>query len=407
MELSERSLIGENLIDRFNAEMERYEQQQGVCRVAPGQLLEECRGQQVLLPLWSDEAIDRLAKGGRLSEYYSHVELEQYVRLQEVVPEATPQDLWSLTAKPVFGRMPKLALVVPSDGIERTDALSSLKIPTPVEVGAMAKPRTLTDVEQIPREVNDRLVREFSEGFGLRASMLIAIFRVLGGIREWLYPQASTLVPGQVVWLARSLNAQCDWQGHSLGLDYVPVILTHHTVEERPHAYTPVTEFFEVELRRVARMTVEAWSQGGVLSNIDLAMLLHRSPAHVRKLLDTYQQRHGVLLPTTGTVLDMGSTLTHKKLAVEWYLQGYNTSDIARRLFHTPQAIDNYLRMFNKVAMLYVMGFPENAMPWLLSCSKSLVNEHLNLVKKYLPDRQQLLAHLEKEGVPIASQFNG
>lgn len=49
-----------------------------------------------------------------------------------------------------------------------------------------------------------------------------------------------------------------------------------------------------------------------------------------------------MILPTAGTVLDMGRTLTHKKI-VEMSLQGLTTQEIARLIYHTPVAMDNYL----------------------------------------------------------------
>ncbi len=401
LELSERSLVGGNIISVFNDTIELYEKNKGIQRVSTGQLVEEFQGEYVVLPLWSEQAIDRLAKGGTLSEYFSHMELEQHGQLRAQFPDATPQDLWTMTAKPVSGKVPKENSRYGTNAMERTEILSALKIPEPQQVGALAKTRTFAESKKIPEEVTHSLLAQLSEGLGMRSSLLTAAFSVLGAIHNWLRPKLNQLQIGQAVWLARGLHGKYNGQNRSPEVDYVPVIITHHTIAERPHPYISPRDYFEAEVRRIARMTVEAWTQGGVLTTTDLAMLLHRSPTYIRRLMDTYQQRHEVLLPTTGTVLDMGSTLTHKKIAVEWSLQGRNTLDIARNIFHTPQAIDNYLRMFNKIAMLYVLGFPTNSIPWLLSCSKALVNEHISLVEKYFPDRQKLLQHLSEAGVPL------
>ncbi|MGI9953304.1 DUF1670 domain-containing protein [Moorellaceae bacterium AZ2] len=47
-----------------------------------------------------------------------------------------------------------------------------------------------------------------------------------------------------------------------------------------------------------------------------------------------------------------GRTLTHKALVVEMALEGLTTQEIARRIYHTPEAVDNYLRLFDRVLLL-------------------------------------------------------
>lgn len=400
LELSERSLLGTKIITSFNQAMEEYEQTTDVQRLQPGDLVEEYAGQRVILPLWNDEAIGRLASGGSLSEHFSHVELEQYQCLRNKCPEATPHDLWSLTCKPPTGR--KAANRVQKvDAMTRTETLENLDLATAEKVGALAKERTMSEHAKVPEPVKMQLLGELGEGLGMKASLLAAVLGILAGMRDWMMPAVDDLKAGQVMWLARSLKGHSKWngRGRSLAMNYVPVALTHHTPQERPDPYTRPEEYFRTEVRRVARLTVEAWTQGAVLSTVDLALLMHRSTAHIRNLLDTFQRSKQLLLPTTGTVLDMGSTLTHKRIAVEWSLKGHNTTDIARAIFHTPQAVDNYLRTFNKVAILYVMGYPIHSIPWLLSCSKTLVNEHLSLARKHFPNREQLLQHLRHAGL--------
>ncbi|OIQ58999.1 hypothetical protein MTIN_25660 [Moorella thermoacetica] len=74
--------------------------------------------------------------------------------------------------------------------------------------------------------------------------------------------------------------------------------------------------------------------------------------------METYHERFGVLLPTAGTVLDMGRTLTHKALVVEMALEGLTTQEIARRTYHTQEAVDNYLRLFDRVLLLRYYRVP-------------------------------------------------
>jgi hypothetical protein len=68
-----------------------------------------------------------------------------------------------------------------------------------------------------------------------------------------------------------------------------------------------------------------------------------------------------VLPPTAGTILDMGSTLTHKTIVMDLALQGLSTQQISRRIYHTSEAVDQYLRTFDRVLMLRHCQLPKSA----------------------------------------------
>ncbi|HAI20781.1 MAG TPA: hypothetical protein DCM14_02570 [Clostridiales bacterium UBA8153] len=89
-----------------------------------------------------------------------------------------------------------------------------------------------------------------------------------------------------------------------------------------------------LKVRQLERITTEAWRQDGVLTMLDLEWLPGVNDALVRELLGLHQEQFGVLLPTAGTVLGLGSTLTHKTIVVETALQGLGTQQIARRIYH-------------------------------------------------------------------------
>lgn len=100
-------------------------------------------------------------------------------------------------------------------------------------------------------------------------------------------------------------------------------------------------------------------------------------------------------------MLDMGRTLTHKTLVVEMALQGLTTQEIARRIYHTPEAVDNYLRLFDRVLLLCYYQVPVSAMPRITGHSHGLLEEHLNLVKKHFPNMEAMEAYLGKRGVRL------
>jgi len=122
-----------------------------------------------------------------------------------------------------------------------------------------------------------------------------------------------------------------------------------------------MSDLKRLKLRQIERITAQAWHQDGVLTTLDREWLLGISPGTIRQLLEAYHERFGIILPTAGTVLDMGRTLTHKAVVVEMALDGLTTQEIARRIYHTPEAVDNYLRLFDRVLLLKYYRVPVSA----------------------------------------------
>ena len=97
----------------------------------------------------------------------------------------------------------------------------------------------------------------------------------------------------------------------------MPVVLTLLAPEDLDMPLVNRGDLKALKVRQLERITAEAWRQDGVLTMLDLEWLLGVNGALVRELLGLYQEQFGVLLPTAGTVLDMGRTLTHKTIVVE------------------------------------------------------------------------------------------
>ena len=106
-------------------------------------------------------------------------------------------------------------------------------------------------------------------------------------------------------------------------------------------------------------------------------------------------------MPTAGTVLDMGRTLTHKTIVVEMALEGLSTQQIAKRIFHTPEAVDYYLRLFDRVLVLLFFRMPPHLMRQVTGHSLALINEHLALAKKHFPTEKDLVDYLTNRGVEL------
>ena len=134
---------------------------------------------------------------------------------------------------------------------------------------------------------------------------------------------------------------------------------------------------------RVRRLTHEAYNQGAVLSQADLGVLTGYSPGAV-SMTAVALRRRGEFLPLRGYVADMGSFPTHKAAVIRLYLSGLTTPDIAARTFHSKEAVDRYIRGFERVRLLSGR-FAREELPLLTGMSTSLLKQYLRLLAEHQP----------------------
>jgi hypothetical protein len=130
---------------------------------------------------------------------------------------------------------------------------------------------------------------------------------------------------------------------------------------------------------RLLRLTAEAREQGGLLSYEDLAYRLLN--CGVRTLVrDVHAlRRRGLIVPSRGQQQDIGPGQTHRVQAVRLYLQGMEVREIARRLYHTLAAIENYVTTFARVAVLVNRDYVDDEIAFVLRRSSILVAAYREL----------------------------
>lgn len=234
------------------------------------------------------------------------------------------------------------------------------------------------------KTLHNVLKRELVEQFGFENMGLIAdglIHRFLQ-ILEDFDAKRRILLPGQVLWLAVSRRDRSRLDQPLWRSKLVPVWLTLLDPEDLIQASNG-TRWDDLRQRRIVRLLKQAYQQGGVLGQHDVAVLLGLSQATASRLIRNYQKRSGEVLPFRGTVHDLGRTLTHKRQAVEWKLQGLLTQEIARRIHHTPEAVDAYLTDFERVYQLHGDGKTVVQIAFLTRIAQSVVREYIELIEEY------------------------
>lgn len=234
-----------------------------------------------------------------------------------------------------------------------------------------------------------RLGREFPRIGGPRILDLCAQM-ILEVIEEQIRPLESVR-HGQALWLAVDKDDPPSRHKTMRQTRLRPVVLDLSTSEDI-EAILRRDSRAERHRRKCERLSLQAYQQGGLLGNCDLAQLLNLPEAYIASLLAAQEKKTGKLIPRRATVHDLGSGLTHKRV-ICWkrYAEGKSTDEIARDTFHSQCAVDRYLGQFDRVRHCRRQGFSENETAFTLQCSIGLVRQYLAIddelqQKENLPD---------------------
>lgn len=222
-----------------------------------------------------------------------------------------------------------------------------------------------------------RLRKEFPRLGGDRILSLCAEM-ILEIVRQHQRPLAS-VEHGQIVWMAVSREdppARAKRISHT---DLIPVVLNLSTIQDID-AILARQSRTETLTRRAVRLCEEAYAQGALLGNCDLAVLLNTDNSAISKVLVAYERNQQRVVPRRATLHDVGTGLTHKRI-ICWkrYAEGKSQDQIARETHHSLDAVDSYLGKFDRVRHCLEQGLNAVEIAFTLNCSLSLVNQYINI----------------------------
>jgi hypothetical protein len=216
----------------------------------------------------------------------------------------------------------------------------------------------------------------YDKGAVVVAAIVDDICRVVRGY----YSRPGDLEPGQLIYHAPAVTERAR-RAKTIGqTKLVPVRLTM-VADEDVEAIRRQAVAAERRAIRVRRLTHEAYDQGGVLSCADIGILTGYSTSAVSQTAVALRHQ-GELLPLRGYVVDMGSYPTHKAIIVRLYLQGLTTPDIASRTYHCKEAVDRYIRGFERVRLLASKHAAEE-LPLLTGMGLRVVDQYLELLDEH------------------------
>jgi hypothetical protein len=193
------------------------------------------------------------------------------------------------------------------------------------------------------------------------------------------YTDNSFLKPGQMVWHAVPID-EMPAKGKSIYQTALkPVVLDIISDSDIEDMKKPL-HHRELRIKRVERWTQQAYDQGALLSQLDLAVLLsvneYTAGCYVREYYSLYNRS----LPTRGSIQQIGSGQTHKKEIISYYQNGYLVPAICQRTNHSKDAVERYIRDFEAVRLLSKSFDDLNTISLVTRLSKSVVSQYIDLL---------------------------
>ena len=230
------------------------------------------------------------------------------------------------------------------------------------------------------KTLHNLLKRELVLNFGFENKLKIAdvLIESLLEIIEQYGKDKQKLQPYQLVWPAVAKDDYPSYGKTMSNTKHVPVVLTLWTPEELEklaQGQSPKT----LAPQRVARFHKDSLKQQGVLSSIDVGLILNLSRSRASQLRVQWEKEHNEILPSRGSYHDLGLTVSHKRKIIQLHLQGLMPSEIARKTNHDPKCVDRYIRDFERTVPFFNENQSITKIAFYTRMSEKLVEEYQNI----------------------------
>ena len=270
----------------------------------------------------------------------------------------------------------------------------------------MSKPLTRTEInEKKFRRINDKSLRQllihrfinsygYDKGEVTAAAIVDDIVKIIEDYflialpleklaTEDQLPNERMLSYGQLVWMAVPID-EYPQKGKSIVKTRMkPVILTYLASDDIESFRNGLTSR-QLRINRLVRWCYQAYDQGALLTQLDLAVLLNVCDAVVSDYVNQWQKTSGKLLPTRGNIHDLSGAITHKKEIVTLYLQGHLTPTIAAKTKHSKEAVDRYIRDYEIVKTVRAATDDIDKISQITRLSKRVISQYLDLMPQQL-----------------------
>ena len=266
----------------------------------------------------------------------------------------------------------------------------------------MSKPSTRIQVnEKKIRRINDKslrqlLIHRFLNDYGYDKGEITAtaiVDDILKTVENYFVitlpleklargdqpPEERLLRYGQLVWMAVPIDEYPERGKAIVKTRMKPIILTYVAAEDVESFRDGFTSR-QLRINRLVRWCHQAYDQGALLTQLDLAVLLNVCDAVVSDYVNEWQRTTGEVLPTRGNIHDLSGAITHKKEIITLYLQGYLTPSIAAKMKHSKEAVDRYIRDYESVKVVRAATADIDNISQITRLSKRVITQYLDLI---------------------------
>jgi ASC-1-like (ASCH) protein len=415
-DLSRDSRLAKEIVRHVNDVLDKEERREGIKRVKPGELLLHISRRFVILPIRTNEDIERAMGGERLENIRNDIVERCLSRYREIFPEAKPKQIKKI-----------LRVLILTDRVSRRKSadhgingarrkrqygpITGELARELVQDAEKAQNSRLSENPQLPctKDAQSTIIHFLREEAQVPPAVREAMFLDLARLRARFYPRISMINSGQMPHVAMHVKAGRRLDQSTRYQLLAPVVVTMITSKEMNQlaqkSLWSYPELMDFHARRMARVLVEAYTQDGLLTHGELQWFFLKSTVAIGRILDWYQRKHNVILPCPGSVLDMGRMLTHKDIIVRLHLGGMNVLEISRQTYHAPKSIDAYLRVFDSVLILYLFDLPVELMARVMGRGISLVEEYIHLIKENLKEVELMRDYLQSRGIKLSKKI--
>lgn len=219
----------------------------------------------------------------------------------------------------------------------------------------------------------------------------------IADLHQEYYQDARHVPPGHIVWRAALDPGKKPPAGQPAEeqptVSAILPLITSEDIAERARGCPPDKHgpawTRERDSRRIVRLVKAGLNNPNgrqLLTLADLSLLINRSIRVVRRCIREHTERTGELVPTKGFILDQGSNPTHKGMILQLYERGKAPPDIARATEHSLEAVDRYIKDFERVKALLRKRLTVREISRAIDRGESTVLQYYEVACTFHPD---------------------
>jgi len=222
---------------------------------------------------------------------------------------------------------------------------------------------------------------EFPGTFGPAVTRLFA--DKINELYERCHPPLSRVRVGQVLWLAVAADDRPARHQRIQDTRLLPILLDLVTPQDIDDA-TATGRRRETRRRKIVRLCQQAFRQGAVLSEADVALLLHVNDATVSADIRNHEDATLETVPRRGTIHDLGRSVSHKAIiCYKRLVEKKTTSQVAEETYHCPDEVEYYVQCLRRIQLCRDSGMSPEDIAQATGHSLFLVQEYLRLITEF------------------------